>query len=235
MLANGGREGTGATPATPIVVGAAQPVDGEDMGSSNATTPSGDESSVSTRMATTPRAIGVRAEATDEAPGPRLANAAQIRADPSIDVQISDPLTDSPVALDLPSIVALGGADVAVGPDGVQTSGARTFAQSLLARAHDRDPDVADDPALRQIAESELMNQLALAELTGMPHPARLVRGSVIVQIEVVGPLTDTHSAALRLPSSRSVPAVGLAVGVVQRAEPGYLPDLVTVAAVAYR
>ena len=205
------------------------------MGSTNATTPSGDESSVSARMATTPDAISVRAGATAEAAGTRLADAPQVGADPSIDNQTSDPLTDSQMPAELPSIVALGGADVAVGPDGVQTSGARTFAQSLLARAHDRDPDLGDDPALRQIAESELMNQLALAELTGMPRPARLVRGSVIVQIEVISLLTETHSAALRLPPSRSVPAVGLAVGVVQRAEPGYLPDLVTVAAVAYR
>jgi hypothetical protein len=185
--------------------------------------------------ASAPAATDVRVDAVQVAQDTRSAEAVQAGVHPSIDVQVSDPLTESPLPADLPSIVTLGGADVPLGPDGVQTSGARTFAQLLLVRAHDRDPDLADDPSLRQIAEDVLTNQLALARLTGAPRPARLVQGSVVVQIEVVGPLSETPAATLRLPSSTRVSEVGLAVGVVQRAEPGYLPDLVAVAAVAYR
>ena len=141
----------------------------------------------------------------------------------------------SPLPVDLPSVVALGGADVPVGPDGVQTTGARAFAQVLLARAQDRDPGLAEDPALRQIAKDALIEKLALAQVTGLPRPVRLRRGAVLVQIDVVGALPDTSSSALQLFPSTSVPTVGVAVGVSQRAEPGYLPDLVTVAAVAYQ
>ena len=138
-----------------------------------------------------------------------------------------------PVAL--PSVVALDGADVPVGPGGVQTAGARAFAQVLLVRAQDRDPGLAEDPALRQIAEDALMDELASAQLTGLPRPVRLRRSAALVQIDVVGALPDTSSSALQLFPSTIVSFVGVAVGVAQRTESGYLPDLVTVAAVAYR
>ena len=92
-----------------------------------------------------------------------------------------------------------------------------------------------EELGLRQVAEQTLMNELARAVPMGMLRPVRLQRGSITVQIDVVATLPDTTTASLRLFRSGSVPAVGLAVGVAGRVEPDYLPDLVAVAAMAYR
>jgi hypothetical protein len=141
--------------------------------------------------------------------------------------------TGLPVAV--PSTAVLNGAELPVGPAGVQSDGARAFARTLLGRARAQDSGLVDDPALRQVAEQALADQLTVSTPTGRVVPTRVRQGSVTVQIDIVATLPETASASLQLFPSASVPAIGVAVGIVGRVEPDYLPDLVAVAAVAYR
>lgn len=138
-----------------------------------------------------------------------------------------------PVAL--PSVATLDGAEVPVGPASVRSDGARAFAQALLARARAQDAGLSEEPALRQVAEQALADALTRSTPTGRVVPTRVRQGNVTVQIDVVATLPDTTGASLRVFSSTRVPAIGVAVGVAGRVEPDYLPDLVAVAAVAYR
>jgi len=117
----------------------------------------------------------------------------------------------------------------------VRTDGARAFAQTLLGRARTQDAGLLEEPGLRQLAEQALVNELTRSTPRGMVLPTRLRQGSVTVQIDVVATLPDATGATLRAFSMGRVPAIGVAVGVAGRVEPDYLPDLVAVAAVAYR
>jgi len=179
--------------------------------------------------------------AQNGAPGPPISaaeaqapSAAPAAADDGVaQAEPGGTYTGLPVAL--PVNAVLQGAEVPVGPNSVQSAGARAFAQRLLTRAQTQDPNLVEELGLRQVAEQTLMNELARAVPIGMLRPVRLQQGSITVQIDVVATLPDTTTASLRLSRSGSVPAVGLAVGVAGRVEPDYLPDLVAVAAVAYR
>ena len=117
----------------------------------------------------------------------------------------------------------------------MKSDGARAFARTLLARAHAQDAGLVEDPALRQVAEQALIDKLTLSTPTGRVVPTRVRQGSVTVQIDIVATLPGTTGASLRVFPSTSVPAIGVAVGIAGRVEPDYLPDLVAVAAVAYR
>jgi hypothetical protein len=141
--------------------------------------------------------------------------------------------TGLPVAV--PATAVLNGAELPVGPAGVQSDGARAFARTLLGRARAQDSGLVEDPALRQAAEQALADQLTVSTPTGRVVPTRVRQGSVTVQIDIVATLPATASASLQVFPSTSVPAIGVAVGVAGRVEPDYLPDLVAVAAVAYR
>jgi hypothetical protein len=141
--------------------------------------------------------------------------------------------TGLPVAV--PTTAVLDGAELPVGPTGVRSDGARAFAQILLERARAQDSGLVEDRALRQVAEQALVEQLIILTPTGRVVPTRLRQGSVTVQIDIVVTLPETASASLQAFPSRSVPAIGIAVGVAGRVEPDYLPDLVAVAAIAYR
>ena len=146
---------------------------------------------------------------------------------------LGETYTGLPVAL--PTTAVLGGAEVPVGPASVRTDGARAFAQTLLGRARTQDAGLLEEPGLRQLAEQALVNELTRSTPRGMVLPTRLRQGSVTVQIDVVATLPDATGATLRAFSMGRVPAIGVAVGVAGRVEPDYLPDLVAVAAVAYR
>jgi hypothetical protein len=139
------------------------------------------------------------------------------------------------ISVAVPATAVLEGAELPVGPAGVRSDGARAFAQILLGRARAHDAGLVDDPALRQVAEQALIDELTLSTPTGRVVPTRRRHGSVTVQIDIVATLPQTTGASLRVVSSASVPAIGVAIGVAGRVEPDYLPDLVAVAAVAYR
>jgi hypothetical protein len=141
--------------------------------------------------------------------------------------------TGLPVAV--PTTAVLDGAEMPVGPGGVRSDGGRAFAQVLLGRARAQDSGLVEDPALRQVAEQVLVDQLTVSTPTGRVVPTRVRQGSVTVQIDIVATLPGTAAASLQAFSSKSVPAVGIAVGVAGRVDPDYLPDLVAVAAIAYR
>ena len=139
-----------------------------------------------------------------------------------------------PLPVALPSSAMLGGVLITVGPEGVGSAGADAFAHTLLMRAQQRRPDLGEDASLRDVAKLVLADQLGLALQRGAPAPARVQRGGVTVQVEVVATLPDTQTAALQAIGG-SVGVVGVAAGLSHRAEANYLPDLVAVAAVAYR
>jgi hypothetical protein len=139
-----------------------------------------------------------------------------------------------PLPVALPTSAMLGGVLIPIGPDGVRSAGADAFAHTLLVRAQQRRPDLVEDTSLRDVAKLVLTDQLGLAQQRGAPTPARVQRGSVTVQVEVVATLPDTQTAALQAIGG-SVGVVGVATGISHRVEPNYLPDLVAVAAVAYR
>jgi hypothetical protein len=141
--------------------------------------------------------------------------------------------TGLPVAV--PTTAVLDGAELPVGPGGVRSDGARAFAQVLLERARAQDSGLVEDPALRQMAEQALVDQISVSTPTGRVVPTRVRHGSVTVQIDIVATLPETAAASLHAFSSKSVPAIGIAVGVAGRVDPDYLPDLVAVAAIAYR
>jgi hypothetical protein len=139
-----------------------------------------------------------------------------------------------PLPVTLPSSALLGGVLITVGPEGVSSAGADAFAHTLLVRAQQRRPDLGEDASLRDVAKLVLADQLGMALQRGAPAPARVQRGGVTVQVEVVATLPDTQTAALQAIGG-SVGVVGVAAGLAHRVEPNYLPDLVAVAAVAYR
>jgi hypothetical protein len=139
-----------------------------------------------------------------------------------------------PLPVALPSSAMLGGVLIPVGPEGVGSAGADAFAHTLLVRAQQRRPDLGEDASLRDVAKLVLADQLGLALQRGAPAPARVQRGGVTVQVEVVATLPDTQTAALQAIGG-SVGVVGVAAGLSHRVEANYLPDLVAVAAVAYR
>jgi hypothetical protein len=141
--------------------------------------------------------------------------------------------TGLPVAV--PTTAVLDGAELPVGPAGVRSDGARAFARTLLDRARAQDSGPVEDPVLRQAAEQALADELAATTPSGRVVPTRLRQGSVTVQIDIVATLPETAGASLPMFSTASVPAIGVAVGVAGRIEPDYLPDLVAVAAMAYR
>jgi hypothetical protein len=155
------------------------------------------------------------------------------RSDASQSSASGEMYTGLPVAL--PPTAVLDGAELPVGPAGVRTDAARAFAQTLLRRALAQDAGLAEDPALRQVAEQALVDQLTLSIPTGRVVPTRLRRGSVTVQIDIVATQPMTTGASIRMFSSAGIPEIGIAVGIAGRIEPDYLPDLVAVAAVAYR
>ena len=99
----------------------------------------------------------------------------------------------------------LQGAEVPVGPNSVQTAGAREFAQRLLTRDK-QDPNLVEELGLRAVAEQTLMNELARAVPMGMLRPVRLQQGSITVQIDVVATLPDTTTASLRLSDPEAYP-----------------------------
>jgi len=88
--------------------------------------------------------------------------------------------TGLPVAL--PATAVLDGAELPVGPAGVQSDGARAFARMLLARAHAHEAGLVEDPTLRQVAEQALIDRLTLSTPTGRMVPTRVRQGSVTVQ-----------------------------------------------------
>ena len=139
-----------------------------------------------------------------------------------------------PLPVALPSSAMLGGVLIPVGPEGVGSAGADAFAHTLLMRAQQRRPDLGEDASLRDVAKLVLADQLGLALQRGAPAPARVQRGGVTVQVEVVATLPDTQTAALQAIGG-SVGVVGVAAGLSHRVEANYLPDLLAVAAVAYR
>jgi hypothetical protein len=139
-----------------------------------------------------------------------------------------------PLPVALPSSAMLGGVLIPVGPEGVGSAGADAFAHTLLMRAQQRRPDLGEDASLRDVAKLVLADQLGLALQRGAPAPARVQRGGVTVQVEVVATLPDTQTAALQAIGG-SVGVVGVAAGLSHRVEANYLPDVVAVAAVAYR
>ncbi len=141
----------------------------------------------------------------------------------------------APLPVELPSSAVLDGAEVLVGPDGVRTAGARAFARTLLQRAQARVVHPNEEPALQQVAEEVLADELARAQIAGLLRPTRLRQGDVTVQVDLVATLPNTRTATMPLPSGGRVTSVGIAAGVAQRTDPDYLPDLVAVAAVAYR
>src|SRR5205807_2377154 len=93
-----------------------------------------------------------------------------------------EPYTGLPVAV--PSTAVLNGAELPVGPAGVQSDGARAFAQTLLARARAQDAGLVEDPALGQVAEQVLVDRLTVSTPTGRVVPTRVRQGSVTVQID---------------------------------------------------
>ncbi len=115
-----------------------------------------------------------------------------------------------PLPVALPSSAMLGGVLITVGPEGVGSAGADAFAHTLLVRAQQRRPDLGEDSSLRDVAKLVLADQLGVATLP------------------------DTQTAALQAIGG-SVGVVGVAAGLSHRVEANYLPDLVAVAAVAYR
>ena len=135
----------------------------------------------------------------------------------------------------LPRSANLGGSLVPVGPGGVTAPGALRFAQVLAqgARTAVRRP-VGSDPALDELARRVLGEELAGAQQRGYPQGDVLSRDGATVRVEVVTVLPQTNTVKLSaLP--RDTQALGVAAGVAQRIQPGFLPDLVVVAAVSYR
>ncbi len=144
-------------------------------------------------------------------------------------------LTQRPVeatdAVQWPDSVLVDGAAVPPGPDGVVSDGARAFARRLTARLLAGWGHRLEDAAeLDALAEQFLGQQLAQG------YPTVGVRQGMggAVRIEPLAVLPATPEVRLSPPPPHAQ-SVGVAVGVARRAEPGYAPDLVLVAAVAYR
>jgi hypothetical protein len=182
-----------------------------------------------------PRPAGIAAPLRTSAGAPEIADSppAAVDAGNNPASALEETYTGLPVAV--PATAVLQGVELPVGPSGVRSDGARAFAQTLLGRVRAQDSELVEDPVLRQVAEQALVDQLTVSTPTGRVVPTRVRRGSVTVQIDIVGTLPEITGVSLRVFPSASVPALGVAVGVAGRVEPDYLPDLVAVAAVAYR
>lgn len=135
----------------------------------------------------------------------------------------------------LPVSANLGGSLIPVGPEGVMAQGAVRFAQALAQRARTvAGRPLSDEGVLDDLARRVLTEQLAGARERGYPQGDVVQRDGATVRVELVAALPHTNGVVLTsLP--KDTQAVGVAVGVAQRMEPGYLPDLVVVAAVSYR
>jgi len=135
----------------------------------------------------------------------------------------------------LPTSANLAGALIPVGPAGVTEPGALRFAQALAqgARTAAARP-VGSDAALDELAQRVLSEELSSAQQRGFPQEDVIRREGATVRLEVVAVLPHTNDVKLAS-LTKDTQTLGVAAGVAQRAEPGYLPDLVVVAAVSYR
>ena len=151
-----------------------------------------------------------------------------VTGSPSTDSSAADAAADANVSW--PDAVTLDGQDIPPGSGGVTSDGARavarTLSQRLLAVYGSRLSDAAELDAL---AEQTLAEQL----VHGYPATSVVRQGADGVLFEMLGVLPQPPQFRLAPPPPQ-VQRVGVAVGVAQRTEPGYLPDLVAVAAVAY-
>jgi hypothetical protein len=138
----------------------------------------------------------------------------------------------APMANDVswPDAVTLDGQEVPVGDHGVTSDGARALARKLSGRLIAvYGGRLADTAELDALAEQTLAEQLA----HGYPSTSVVEQGVDGVRFEPLGVLPQQPELRLAPPPPQ-VQRVGVAVGVAQRADPGFLPDLVVVAAVAY-
>jgi len=152
----------------------------------------------------------------------------------------ASPSTDAAVASSgggprLPTSANLGGALIPVGAAGVTEPSALRFAQALAqgARTAAARP-VGSDAALDELAQRVLSEELSSAQQRGFPQEDVIRREGATVRLEVVAVLPHTNDVKLAS-LTKDTQTLGVAAGVAQRAEPGYLPDLVVVAAVSYR
>jgi hypothetical protein len=140
--------------------------------------------------------------------------------------------TDGPgVHVQWPDEVLLDGTLIPLGQHGVTSDGARAFARKLTARLLGvYGGRLTEDAQLDGLAEQALVEQFR----HGYPWAATVQNGSAVVRFEQLAVLPDQPSVRLvALPVGAH--AVGVAVGVAERVESPYLPDLVVLAAVAYQ